>query len=317
MKPLLSILLLLSVSVSVYADNIRLYGKLKPKLSVSYTKTTDKHTGEEVKDMDRTQMSDDGSYIGIRGRYDINEIYRLSYRAEWRTPFDDERRNLQSRDSWLSVRHKTYGTLKAGRFRTPDSHLNYSVPPNWLDGIRTNNSIRYESPVIKDSQFMVQYILDENNGTDTLRSGGYVLYADHIKENYGFGASYIKASSQLPYPSLKDSLRTSVYYHLNPRLQVGVLYQKNSLNHLPDESGVSVQLEHINPSTRIKKNTFYRYSDNHYGAPPHTEHAIGFGIDKQISKQIGVGAELELSKANYQYHKTEEIGLSTFMSYHF
>lgn len=306
MKPLLGILLLMGVAA--YADNIRLYGKLNPKVSASYTKITDKHTGEVIKDMDRTQMYDNGSYIGVRGRYDINETYRMSYRAEWRTPFDDERRKLQTRDTWLAVRHKTYGTLKAGRFRTPDSHLDYSVPPNWLDGIRTNNSFRYESPVIKDSQFMVQYILDENNGTDTLRSGGYALYADHVKENYGFGASYIKASSQLPYPSLKDSLRASVYYHLTPAVQVSVLYQKNRLNYLDDEFGVSTQLEHINPNTRIRKHAFYRYSDNQYGAPPHIEHAIGFGVDKQISRQVGIGAELELSKADYQHHQAKEIG---------
>lgn len=105
MKKLYPLCLLscLPFAQSAWAESpeVRLYGRIIPKATVSHTQSTDKLTGERTSssNTDRPQLRDNGSYVGVRAGQNIGEDWRISFRTDWRTPFESERRSMELRDA--------------------------------------------------------------------------------------------------------------------------------------------------------------------------------------------------------------------------
>ena len=132
--------------------------------------------------------------LALEGLEKLNDDYEVLYKLEYRLENDGDlrnekikqpdgtektvakTRNFEARDSWIGVKHKKYGTIKAGRMLSLDPYVRYTAYlASGVDGVRTNNTIAYESPKIKDVSFQAMYILDENKETDTIDRDGYSL----------------------------------------------------------------------------------------------------------------------------------------------
>ncbi|MFB6348494.1 porin [Moraxella sp. ZJ142] len=315
-----SLCVLLSViSVNAFAE-AKIYGTFYAKAFGTHTSTTDKATGVTTTGFDRPGFYDDASRAGIRGSEKLNDTYEVQYRLEYRIPFDNEKRSLEQRDTWLAVKHKKYGTIKAGRLLSPEPYLEYSLQSTDADGYRTNNSFRYESPTIKDTQLWVQYFMDENSDKDSVGSDGFAVMLKQEKSKYGIGVAYIRATAtkSLHGYKLDDALRLSGYYQATPKVRLSTLYQHNNHVDFPTEKGITATIEHTNDH-EVGKNIWVSYTDNHvgYGESGGTQYGIGVGANKNLSKSVNVSADLEYYHSSYPAKVVRETGLYLGASYRF
>lgn len=237
----------LAASVAQAAPQV--YGAIYANADVTHTKTTKTYldgTVEKESGVNRPRVYDNASRIGIRGSEALNDQVDVQYRIEWRSPFDVNTRTLEPRDAWIGLAHKKYGTVKAGRMLTYDAYLN-EMPwgrPAAMDGLRVNNSIRYESPVINGNQATFQYIMDENKdgttaGTDSINGDGYAVTLNRSTDKYSIGAAYVYADADdksdhrgVMYVGqpIKDAIRVSGFYQATPTVKFTGMYQQNRFN---------------------------------------------------------------------------------------
>lgn len=271
------------------------------------TKTYEDGTKEVTKTTTRPYLFDNGSRMGVRGSMDIAPDTEFLYRVEWRSPMESESRNFESRDSWLAVKHKKYGTLKAGRLLSPEAYFRYTYDyPTWgADSNRSNNAVRYESPKFKDTEVWLHYVTDENNDTDLLGRDGYGVVVKHEKKDkYGLAAAYFGTDSQktLHGVKFKDQLRVTGFYQMTDKAQLNFIYQTNNFN----------DVHYGNPS---KKNTGVGFGgsykltekDTLYG---HVNYAKNpFGKDGDF-KSVAIAAERQFTPkfsafVEYDYYVTD------------
>lgn len=271
------------------------------------TKTYADGTVEKTKKEARPQLFDNGSRLGVRGEEKLNDTYEFQYRAEWRSPVDSDARNWEPRDIWVGVKHKDYGTLKAGRLLSPEPYIRYTWGlPTIGDGHRSNNAVRYESPTVKDTQVMVHYVIDENNETDSHDTDSYSVTVNHSTKDYGIGGAYLYANGNkvLHGIKFKDQFRTTGFYNLNDKHQVNFIYQQNRFNDTHYNGQASKTNTGIGVGTRHKyddKTAFYTHFD--YGKNPSGKEGTykGYSLagDYKITKTTLVGSEFGQYQTNY------------------
>lgn len=235
------------------------------------TKTYEDGRKEVSKTSNRPQLYDNGSRAGVRGSEDINADTELQYRFEWRSPVDDTNRNFEARDAWLGVKHKKYGTIKAGRLLSPEAYFRYTwdYPTGGADSNRSNNAVRYESPKFNDTEIWLHYVMDENNDTDSHGTDGFGIAFKHEKEDkYGIAAAYFGTDGQktLHGVKFKDQARVTGFYNLNPKTAVNFIYQYNKFN------------------------------DKHYGQPSKTNSGLGIGISHKLNDKSSAYAHIQGAK---------------------
>lgn len=208
---------------------------------------------------DKTSLNSTGSRIGIKGAEGLTANTDLVYQLEYGVEIDDgnggtakgkKQDQFYSRDTYLGVANKQYGTFVAGRLTTIDDNINYANQAaggvlggdDVLAGVsapRANNAFAYFSPDYNGMQFMAMYGLDADQ--DLSNGGDLGVYAKH--EQYGVGVKYEPAGQ--PYrvgatyigagDSFKD-LRISGDYKINPTMTVGALYQNTDFNTKDNEN---------------------------------------------------------------------------------
>ena len=186
---------------------------------------TEKEDGES-----NTQLNSNSSRIGLKGGEPLTANTDLVYQLEYGVDIDENSPQFKSRDTYLGLANKQYGTLVAGRLSAIDDNINYanqavgqfdnSFGGAAWDGNRVNNSMAYFSPQYNGLQFMAMYGLDGDEDAGGLQDGGFGvgLKYEPAAQPFRAGATYIGSGDF-------NTVRLSGAYDLNSQFGLGALYQ--------------------------------------------------------------------------------------------
>lgn len=188
---LVSAIAIASISSAQAAPKV--YGKIF--LSTDYVSTD--YDDSSKKDEDTFKLNDNSSRIGFRGEDSLNDDIDLVYQLEYGVSPDSDTTQFKSRNTYIGLSNRQYGTLLAGRHDTPfklskgsvDVFTNNSGAGLSLDKIgpkgfeklgeeRANNVIAYKSPAIVGMPvtFMAAVSLSETD------ADGHVVLKPAVKE---------------------------------------------------------------------------------------------------------------------------------------
>lgn len=307
MKKLLLASAVAALSVSAAQAAPTVYGKAF--LSVDY----EKNKPAAGSSTDSTKLNSNASRIGFKGSEALTANTDLLYQLEYRVEVDHDNRNpsctselvgtevttecrsdrnFESRDTYLGLSHKQFGTVLAGRLTTIDGMIDYANVTNGgvvggdnvlasYDAQRVNNALAYVSPEYNGLQFLSMYAMDENNETDSLdRSawGAGVKY-EPAGQPFKAGLTFIDAGK-------RQIVRASGSFDVNKDITVGALYQL-------DDSGMSGK----------KKENAYTVSGSYKTPTPWTAYGqldfvqnVGF-VDGVKKQRVVAGGKYAFNKA--------------------
>ena len=333
MKKLLLATAVAALSVSAAHAAPTVYGKAL--VTVDYSDFDDEST---------TKLNSTGSRIGFKGAEALTANTDLVYQLEYGVEIDSDnggtvkgksQNQFYSRDTYLGLSNKQYGTLVAGRLTAIDDYVNYANVTagnpvggdNVLatfDAPRANNAFAYFTPNYNGAQFFGMYVLDENKGanteevtTDVVDKTGTVIGTvknevavgtDSLgRDAFGVGAKYEPANAAYKvgatYIQAGDALkaiRVSGAYAASPALTLGGLYQNADYDSDDNENAFTVSANYKVAQTPWTAYGQLDYVDNVEGA-------------KDAEKQrIAIGGKYAFNKATTghiygAYMKTEGI----------
>lgn len=229
MKKLLLASAVAALSVSAANAAPTVYGKAYLTVDASNAKATSKSGIVQTKeDINTSGLNSNSSRIGLRGSEALTADIDVVYKLEYRINIDSAAGQFTSRDTYLGLAHKEYGTLLAGRLTTIDDNVDFAsvLEANNVGDIgptfsapRANNAFAYVSPERNGAQFLAMYAFDSDTDEGSL--------AD--KDQYGIGATYstgpINAGASYIAYGKNNHLRLSGNYAVSPTLTAGALYQ--------------------------------------------------------------------------------------------
>ena len=233
MKKLLLATAVATLSVSAAHAAPTVYGKAL--VTVDYSDFDDEST---------TKLNSTGSRIGFKGAEALTANTDLVYQLEYGVEIDSDnggtvkgksQNQFHSRDTYLGLSNKQYGTLVAGRLSAIDDNINYVSQTvgqydgfnaaSW-DGDRVNNAMAYFSPAYNGLQFMGMYAFEEDNASDLptdAEAFGVGVKYEPANQPFRAGATYIKSGDF-------NTTRLSGAYDLNNQIGLGALYQISDLD---------------------------------------------------------------------------------------
>ncbi|OOR91196.1 hypothetical protein B0181_03480 [Moraxella caviae] len=248
---------------------------------------------------DRATM-DGGNRIGVRGSEPLNDKLDLEYQLEYRLYADsDNTRNWESRTTRLSLNHKDYGKLSAGRLIMIDDEIDYAdktfglldsgyfpfaYGPGWA-----NNSFTYHSPTINNTTFMAMYAMDEDNDTDrnftTFVDGKKVrtsrdfagIGALYDTDKLKLGATYLYAGDEF------STTRAMASYNVTPKLNTAVMLQHTDFNSDANEFGVSLGTNY-KFDDKLSGWVQLGYADNYGGWKDGESQSLNVGVMRWLGK---------------------------------
>lgn len=193
----------------------------------------------------RSQLTSNSSRLGVKGSEALTANTDLVYQLEYRLDTDvDGNRNWESRDTYLGLAHKQYGTAVAGRLTAIDDYINYAKVASGgvvggddvlanFKGPRANNAFAYFSPDFKGAQVMAMYAMDETKnavgtGNESLLRDAWGLGAKYEPTTLPVkaGITYIQAgATDTNAATLDYALRVSGAYAITPAITVAGQYQ--------------------------------------------------------------------------------------------
>lgn len=238
MKKLLLATAVAALSVSAAHAAPTVYGKAF--LTADYYDFDDEST---------TQLNSTGSRIGFKGAEALTANTDLVYQLEYGIDVDaDKGKNFRSRDTYIGLSNKQYGTFVAGRLTTLDDYINYANQASGgvlggddvlasFSAPRANNAMAYFSPTYNGLQFMGMYGLDGDQDANSLSDheqfGAGVKY-EPTNQPFRVGATYITAGDAL------KAARVSGSYDLNKDVTLGALYQNTDVDTDDNENLITV-----------------------------------------------------------------------------
>lgn len=292
MKKLLLATALAALSVSAANAAPTVYGKILLTTDYVDGNLKVKKDGNKLidKDYSTTQLNSSGSSnvtgsrIGFKGAEALTANTDLVYQLEYGIDVDaDKGRNFRSRDTYIGLSNKQYGTLVAGSLYAIDDNINYAGQTvslydtystgfsieaadketadilgvkkgetvkflaSW-DGNRANNSLAYFSPSYNGLQFMGMYVMEEKNSTDLWTESeafGAGLKYEPTNQPFRAGATYIKSGDF-------STARVSGAYDLNAATTLGALYQVTDLDKDKNENLFTLSGSYAIPATKWK-----------------------------------------------------------------
>lgn len=233
MKKLLLATAVAALSVSAAHAAPTVYGKAL--VTVDYSDFDDEST---------TKLNSTASRIGFKGAEALTANTDLVYQLEYGVEIDSDnggtvkgksQNQFHSRDTYLGLSNKQYGTLVAGRLSAIDDNINYVSQTvgqydgfnaaSW-DGDRVNNAMAYFSPAYNGLQFMGMYAFEEDNASDLptdAEAFGVGVKYEPANQPFRAGATYIKSADF-------NTTRVSGAYDLNNQIGLGALYQISDLD---------------------------------------------------------------------------------------
>ena len=207
-------------------------------------------TTSEDWDDTRSQLNSNSSRIGIRGSEALTANTDVVYQLEYGVDVDANTDQFYSRDTYLGLSNKQYGTLLAGRLKAIDGRVDYANVTEGgvmggdnvlasFDAKRANNTFAYVAPTYNDVTVSAMYVMDENNSTDTLKRDAFGLAAQYEPNApYRAGVSYIQAGDAL------KAVRLSGAYDLSPTYTIGALYQNTDYDSDDNENAFTLSVSH-------------------------------------------------------------------------
>lgn len=307
MKKLLLASAIAALSVSAQAAP-QVYGKAF--LTVDYQ---DKGATET------TALNSNASRIGIKGSEALTANTDVVYQLEYRVEVDndgtggdsnDGLRNFESRDTYLGLSNKQYGTFLAGRLSSIDGMIDYANVTQGgviggdgvvatFDADRLDNAFAYVSPNYNGLNFLAMYQTDGSDDTDgSLANGGFGVGAKYEPNGapYRAGITYIKASN--PQGDF-TATRVSGAYDVNSALTVGALYQVSDKLGIFDDPATFDKVEGSN----AKKESVATVSATYKTATPWTVYGqLDFtdnkaGVDGSDQTRLVIGGQYAFNKA--------------------
>ena len=204
-----------------------------------------------------------GSQIGVRGGEALTANTDLVYQLEYRIRPDSDEQQFRSRDTYLGLSNKQYGTLLAGRLSGIDNMIDYAdVSEGGVVGgddlllsfnePRANNAVAYVSPSYNGLQFMGMYAMDENDAKVTndlavpvdAEVYGVGFKYEPANQPFHLGATYIGSGEVSALKALGgdkvQDIRVSGDYQVTPALKLGALYQNTDYGFDDNENGATV-----------------------------------------------------------------------------
>lgn len=292
MKKLLLATAVAALSVSAANAAPTVYGNVLLTTDYVDGNLTVKKDGDKLIDEDysTTQLNSTGSSnltgsrIGFKGAEALTANTDLVYQLEYGIDVDaDKGKNFRSRDTYIGLSNKQYGTLVAGRLSAIDDNINYAGQTvslydtystgfsveaadketadilgvkkgetvkflaSW-DGNRANNSLAYFSPSYNGLQFMGMYVMEEKNSTDLWTESeafGAGLKYEPTNQPFRAGATYIKSSDF-------STARVSGAFDVNAATTLGALYQVTDLDEDKNENLFTLSGSYAIPATKWK-----------------------------------------------------------------
>lgn len=292
MKKLLLATAVAALSVSAANAAPTVYGNVLLTTDYVDGNLTVKKDGDKLIDEDysTTQLNSTGSSnltgsrIGFKGAEALTANTDLVYQLEYGIDVDaDKGKNFRSRDTYIGLSNKQYGTLVAGRLSAIDDNINYAGQTvslydtystgfsveaadketadilgvkkgetvkflaSW-DGNRANNSLAYFSPSYNGLQFMGMYVMEEKNSTDLATESeafGAGLKYEPTNQPFRAGATYIKSSDF-------STARVSGAFDVNAATTLGALYQVTDLDEDKNENLFTLSGSYAIPATKWK-----------------------------------------------------------------
>ncbi len=204
---------------------------------------------ERLPSAERSQLNSVGSRIGLRGSEPLTDNTDVVYQLEYGIRADANTDQFFSRDTYLGLANKQYGTLLAGRLSAIDGRVDYANVTQGgviggdnvlasFDSPRANNAFAYVAPTYNDVTVSAMYVMDENNDTDTLNRDAFGLAAQYEPTApYRAGVSYIQAGDF-------KAARISGAYDLTPATTVGALYQNTDFGGDDNENAFTLSASH-------------------------------------------------------------------------
>lgn len=202
------------------------------------------------KDETRSQLNSNASRIGFRGSEALTANTDVVYQLEYGVDVDANTDQFYSRDTYLGLSNKQYGTLLAGRLKAIDGRVDYANVTQGgvmggdnvlasFDAKRANNTFAYVAPTYNDVTVSAMYVMDENNSTDTLKRDAFGVAAQYEPNApYRAGVSYIQAGDAL------KAVRLSGAYDLSPTYTIGALYQNTDRDTDDNENAFTLSVSH-------------------------------------------------------------------------
>ena len=213
------------------------------------TTTSEDWSSEET----RSQLNSNASRIGFRGSEALTANTDVVYQLEYGVKVDDNTKEEQfkSRDTYLGLANKQYGTLLAGRLKAIDGRVDYANVTEGgvmggdnvlasFDAPRANNTFAYVAPTYNDVTVSAMYVMDENNSTtDTFDRDAFGVAVQYEPNApYRAGVSYIQAGD------FKKAARISGAYDLSAATTVGALYQNTDFGGDDNENAFTLSASH-------------------------------------------------------------------------
>ena len=287
MKKLLLATAVAALSVSAAHAAPTVYGKVLLTTDYVDGNLTVKKDGNKLIDEDysTTQLNSTGSRIGFKGAEALTANTDVVYQLEYGVDVDENSPQFKSRDTYLGLANKQYGTFVAGRLSAIDDNINYATQTVGLydsyntgfsieaadeetadilgvdkgetvklglaswDGDRIDNAFAYFSPSYNGMQFMAMYALDgdRDNSEDSLDQEGYGVGVKYEPSNQPFraGATYIKSGDS-------STARVSGAFDVNAATTLGALYQVTDLDEDKNENLFTLSGSYAIPATKWK-----------------------------------------------------------------
>ena len=287
MKKLLLATAVAALSVSAAHAAPTVYGKVLLTTDYVDGNLTVKQDGDKLIDEDysTTQLNSTGSRIGFKGAEALTANTDVVYQLEYGVDVDENSPQFKSRDTYLGLSNKQYGTFVAGRLSAIDDNINYATQTVGLydsyntgfsieaadeetadilgvdkgetvklglaswDGYRIDNAFAYFSPSYNGMQFMAMYALDgdRDNSDASLDQEGYGVGVKYEPSNQPFraGATYIKSGDF-------STARLSGAFDVNAATTLGALYQVTDLDEDKNENLFTLSGSYAIPATKWK-----------------------------------------------------------------
>ena len=275
MKKLLLATAVAALSVSAANAAPTVYGKILLTTDYVDGNVTVKENGNKLIDEDysTTQLNSTGSRIGFKGAEALTANTDVVYQLEYGVDVDENSQQFKSRDTYLGLANKQYGTFVAGRLSAIDDNINYATQTvglydsyntgfsvdddelEWdgslasFDGNRIDNAFAYFSPSYNGMQFMAMYALDgdRDNSDASLDQEGYGVGVKYEPSNEPFraGATYIKSGDF-------STARLSGAFDVNAATTLGALYQVTDSDEDKNENLFTLSGSYAIPATKWK-----------------------------------------------------------------
>ncbi|STZ08244.1 Porin [Moraxella caprae] len=311
MKKLLLASAVAALSITAAQAAPQVYGKAFLTLDVQ-----DGNSNSASRDS-RSQLNSNTSRIGFKGSEALTANTDLVYQLEYGIDVDANEDQFYSRDTFLGLSNKQYGTLLAGRLSAIDGMVDYANVTEGgviggdnvlatIDSPRANNTLAYVSPKYNGLNFLGMYVLDENNNTDTLARDAWGVGAQFEPESapYRAGATYVQSGKT-------KAIRVSGAYDLSPATTVAALYQNTQWSAL-HRTALGAGTEKENAFTLSAEHKLVQTPWSTYGQLDYVDNARG-NKDAEIFRTV-VGGKYAFNQATTghlygAYQRSEGVNL--------